>query len=54
MYAKDLFEFKYELLIKRHKNTGIKYFNDPNAFRDCSNTMDDVYENINDYNPRRK
>ena len=54
MYAKDLNEQKYEYLIKNHKNTEIKHLNDPNAFVDCSNTMDDVYENINDYNPIRK
>ena len=28
--------------------------NDPNAFIECSNTMDDVYENVDDYNPSRK
>ena len=54
MYAKDLNEQKYEYLIKNHKNTEIKHLNDPNAFVDCSNTMDDIYENINDYNPIRK
>ena len=54
LYAKDLNEPKYEYLIKNHKNTGIKHLNDPNAFIECSNTMDDVYENINDYNPIRK
>ena len=36
------------------KYIGIKYCNAPNAFIDCSNTMDDVYENIDDYNPNRK
>ena len=54
MYAKDLSEPKYEFLIKKHEDTGTKYFNDPNAFIECSNTMDDVYENIDDYNPNRK
>ena len=32
----------------------IKHYNDLNAFIECSDTMDDVYENINDYNPIRK
>ena len=54
MYARDLSEPKYEYLIKKRENIGIKYFNDSNAFIECSNTMDDVYENINDYNPNRK
>ena len=54
LYAKDLSEPKYETLIKNRENKGIKHFNDPNAFIECSNTMDYVYENINEYNPSRK
>ena len=41
-------------MIKKRKDVGIKYCNDPNAFIECSNRMDDVYENIDDYNPSRK
>ena len=54
LYAKDLSEPKYEFLIKKHKDAGVKHFNDPNAFNEFSNTMNDVYENIDDYNPMRK
>ena len=54
LYARDLSEPKYECLIKKREDTGINYVNNPNAFIECSNTMDDVYENINDYNPIRK
>ena len=54
LYAKDLSEPKYEYLIKKREDAGIKHLNDPNAFIKCSNTMDDVYENIHDYNPSRK
>ena len=39
---------------KKHENAWIKYLNDSNAFIECSDTMDDVYENIDDYNPSRK
>ena len=52
LYAKDLSE--HEILIKQCENAGIKYFNDPSVFIECSNTIDDVYENIDDYNPIRK
>ena len=31
-----------------------KNVNDSNAFIECSNTIDDVYENIDDCNPSRK
>ena len=54
LYARDLNEPKYKILIKKRKDAGIKHLNDPNAFIECSNTMDDVYENINNYNPSRK
>ena len=36
------------------KNAGIKHLNDLNAFIQCSNTTDDVYENTDDYNLTRK
>ena len=53
-YARDLNERKYGYLIKKGEVVGIKHVNNPNAFIECSNTMDGVYENIDDYNPNRK
>ena len=53
-YAKDSSEPKYEFLIKKRKDVGIKYCNDPNSLIECSSTMDDVYENIDDCNQSRK
>ena len=54
LYAKDLSEPKYEFLIKKREDAGIKNLNDLNAFIECSNMIDDVYENIDDYNPNKK
>ena len=54
LYAKDLSEPWYEYLIKKHKNAGIKHFNDLKSLIERSNTLDDVYENIDDFNPSRK
>ena len=51
---KDLGEPKYKFLIKKREDAGIKNLEDPSAFIEYSNTMDDVYKNIDDYNPRRK
>ena len=53
LYAGDLNKPKYQFLIKKHEDAGIKHLNNPNAFIEFSNTMDDDYENINDYNPNR-
>ena len=41
-YARDLSEPKYEYLIKKREDAGIKHVNIPNAFIECSNTMDDA------------
>ena len=54
LYAKDLSEPKHEYLIKKHENAGIEHLNDPNAFIECSNTMDGVYESIDHYKLSRK
>ena len=47
-------QYESESLIKKHEDVGIEYCNDPNVFTECSNTMYDVYENTDDYNPNRK
>ena len=54
LYARDLSEPKYECFIEKREDLGIKHLNDPNALIECSNTTDDVYENIDDYNLIRK
>ena len=55
LYARDLNKPKYQFLIEKRENIRIKYFNDSNAFIiKFSNTMDDVYGNIDDYNLSRK
>ena len=54
LYAKDLSEPKYEHLIRNRENVGIKHLNDSKAFIECSNTMNDVYENIDHYNLNRR
>ena len=54
LYAKEVSEPKYQVLIKKRENTGIKYLNDWNLFIECSNTTDDVYENIDYYNSSTK
>ena len=54
LYARDLSEPKYEYLVKKREDAGMKHLNNTNAFIECSHTMDDVYENINDYNTIRK
>ena len=50
MYTKDPYEAKYQFLINKRESTELKHFNDPKAFIEYSNNMQDVYKNIDEYN----
>ena len=47
MYAKDLYEAKYQLLINQHEGTGLKYCKDSIAFIEYPNDIDEIYKNMN-------
>ena len=53
LYAKDINEPKYEYLINKREQAGIKNLNDPHAFVEYSDDMDDVLDDINNYNKNR-
>ena len=53
LYLKDLNKPEYQFLIENREYGGIKHKNDSTAYLECSNNMDDVYENIDYYNPKR-
>ena len=54
LYAKDPYEAKYQFLINKIKSIGLKHFDDPKAFIEYSNDMQDVCKNINEYNIDKK
>ena len=54
LYAKDPYEAKYQILIDKRESVGLKHFNDPKAFIEYSNDMQDVSKNIDEYNPGKK
>ena len=54
MYAKDLYDAKYQLLINKSEGTDIKHFNDSEAFIEYSNDTDDIQKNIEEYSPDKK
>ena len=49
LYAKDTHEPKYEYLINKREQAGIKILNDPQAFIGYSDDMNDVLDCINNY-----
>ena len=54
LYAKDPYEAKYQYLINKREKVGLNHFDDHKAFIEYSNDMQDVYKNIEDYNPGKK
>ena len=53
LYVKDPFEAKYQLLINKRERTDLKYLNNFKTFIEYSNDMDDIYKNIEEYNPNK-
>ena len=45
---------KYQYLINKCEKVGLDHFNDPKAFMEYSNDVQDVYKNIEDYYPGKK
>ena len=54
MYAKDPYQDKYKFLTNKIESIGLKYFNGSKAFIQYSNDMQNVYKNIDEYNPDKK
>ena len=54
LHAKDPYAVKYQFLIEKRKDVGAKYFNGFKVFIEYSNDMDDIYKNIQEYNPIKK
>ena len=54
LYAKDLEEPKYQLLINKRELAAKKNLRDKNTFIQYSNRMDDIFKHIEDYNKKRK
>ena len=44
-YAEDLYETKYQFLINKRESTGLKHFNNSQAFIQCSNYINAIYKN---------
>ena len=54
LYAKDPYEAKYQHLINKREGVSIDHLNDSKAFIEYSNDMQDVYKNIDEYNPEKE
>ena len=54
LYAKYPYEAKHQLLINERESTGLKHLNNSRAFIEYSNYVDDIFKNIEEYNPNKK
>ena len=54
LYSKDLYKSKYEFLINKRENTGLKHLNDSKALLEYSNDMDNIYRKTEEYNRNKK
>ena len=54
LYAQDSYDAKFQLLINKRESTGSKHLNDSIEFIEYSSDMDDIYKNIEKYNPNKK
>ena len=54
LYAKDPYEAKYQYLINKREKVGLNHYDDPKAFIEYSNDMQDVSKNIDEYNIDRE
>ena len=53
-YGKDPYGAKYQYLINKREKVELDYFKHRRVFIEYSNDMQDVYKNIEDYNPGKK
>ena len=54
LYAKDPYGAKYQCLINRPEKVGLNHYDDPKAFTEYSDDMQDVYKDIEEYNLGKK
>ena len=54
LYAKNPCQAKYQFLINKLESTGLKHLNDSKAYVECSDNMNDIYKNVEEYNPNKK
>ena len=54
LYAKNTDEAKYQWLIEKRENSGLKQFVNSKVFIEYSDDMADIYTTIKEYSPNRK
>ena len=53
LHPKEPYEAKYQFLINKRESSGLKHFNGSKAFIEYLKYMDNIYKNIEEYNPNK-
>ena len=54
LYAEDIYEGKYQLLINKRESSDLKHLNGSNSVIEYSNDTNDIHKNIEEQNPNKK
>ena len=54
LYEKDPYETKYQYIISKRVKVGLSHYDDPKAFIEYSNDMQDIYKNTEEHNLVKK
>ena len=54
LYTEDPYQAKNQFLINKQESKGLNHLNDSKAFIECSNDLNNVQKNTNEYNPNNK
>ena len=54
LYVKDPYKLEYQLLISERGGTGLKHFNNSEAFIEYSNDVNNIFKKFEKYNPNKK
>ena len=53
LHAKEPYEAKYQFLINKRESSDLKHFKGSKAFIEYLKYMDNIYKNIEEYNPNK-
>ena len=54
LHVKNPYELKYQYLMKKREEVGVKHFKDTKAFMEYSNDVNDVCKSTEKCNPRKE
>ena len=54
LYAKDPYQVKHQLIIRKREGVGLKHYNDSKFIRKYSSNTNNKLENVEEYKPNKE